>query len=339
MEDDIEIIEERTLATIQVIAEVAPIPEADAIEHYRINGWWVVGKKDSHKVGDLVVYCEIDSWIPTEIASFLSKGKEPREYEGVKGERLKTIRLRGAISQGLILDPVDLGLNLDELSEDMDLTKELGIKKWEAPVPAALRGQVAGMFPTSIVPKTSQSRIQNSFRRLNPAAKAGTWEETIKLDGSSLTIFRHEGILRVCSRNLELKIEDTGNTFVDTAITYADHVADGFAYQGELCGPGIQGNPEKLSVPTFFVYDIYDIENKTYLTPEERQTALGIFPHVPVLNASAVLPGTIAEILSSAEGPSWNPDVIREGTVWKSNEVPGVSFKAISNAWLLKTGK
>ena len=69
----------RKLATIRKISELRPIPEADLIETAVLDGWEVVVKKDEHKVGDLVVYCEIDSWIPYDLAPFLY-GKEPREY-------------------------------------------------------------------------------------------------------------------------------------------------------------------------------------------------------------------------------------------------------------------
>ena len=94
---------ERKLAKIVKIDDVMPIQGADKIAHYKVGGWYVVDKKDQYNIGGLAVYCEIDSWIPTELAPFLSKGKEPREYNGVKGERLKTIKLRGALSQGLLL--------------------------------------------------------------------------------------------------------------------------------------------------------------------------------------------------------------------------------------------
>ncbi len=93
----------RTLASIQMISNIVDHPNADAIELATVRGWQVVVKKGDFKPGDKVIYLEIDSWVPTEIAPFLSKGQEPRIYEGVKGERLRTIRLRGAISQGLIL--------------------------------------------------------------------------------------------------------------------------------------------------------------------------------------------------------------------------------------------
>jgi RNA ligase (TIGR02306 family) len=93
----------RKLATIRRIADIQPIEGADAIEVATVDGWKVVIKKNEFKVGDLAVYLEIDSWIPHELAPFLSKGQEPREYNGVKGERLRTIKLRGTTSQGLLL--------------------------------------------------------------------------------------------------------------------------------------------------------------------------------------------------------------------------------------------
>ena len=94
---------ERKMASVQKIAEIKPIEWADRIVAYRINGWWVVDSKDKYEVGDYVVFSEVDSWIPHELAPFLSKGKEPREFEGVKGERLKTQKFKNQVSQGLIL--------------------------------------------------------------------------------------------------------------------------------------------------------------------------------------------------------------------------------------------
>ena len=94
---------ERKLATIRKIDDIGPIEGADAIEVATVGGWKVVIKKDEYQVGDLAIYCEIDSWIPTDLAPFLSKGKEPRTYNGIKGEKLKTAKLRGVCSQGLLL--------------------------------------------------------------------------------------------------------------------------------------------------------------------------------------------------------------------------------------------
>jgi RNA ligase (TIGR02306 family) len=374
----------RKLASIQRIEEIRDIENADAIQAYRVLGWWVVDKKNAHKVGDLIVYLSLDSWVPHELAPFLSKGQEPREYNGVKGERLRTIKLRGQVSQGLLLKTNRLEFaietktigpdssavlrieNLDH--EGADLTEILGIQKWEAPIPAQLQGQAAGMFPTSLIPKTDQERIQNCFGEIQKRAKRfatekvwnadtqtleehpvvlpedfrePTYEVTMKLDGSSCTIFRWEGGLRVCSRNLELKIneDNADNTFVAMALKYADSIPDGFAFQGEVMGPGIQGNREGFAQHRFFVFDIFDIEKHEYLTPIERRRFCNMvqLEHVPMYDAAKFAPSSVEEGLALAEGPSINHK-IREGLVWKCNEDPSFSFKTISNAFLLKGG-
>lgn len=171
----------RKLASIQQVAEIRSIPGADRICQYRINGWWVIDQVGKYTVGDYIIYCEIDSWIPTELAAFLSKGKEPREFEGIKGERLKTIRLKGQLSQGLLL-PLHL---IEEKFSNMpwvegsDITDELGIVKWERPIPAQLAGMMKGNFP-SFIPKTSQERVQNI--RLETMADI-EFEATEKLHG------------------------------------------------------------------------------------------------------------------------------------------------------------
>ncbi len=153
---------ERKMATIRKIDEIRPIEGADAIEAAVVGGWVVVIKKGEFKAGDLAVYLEIDSWVPHVVAPFLSKGQEPREYNGVKGERLRTVKLRGQVSQGLLLPlsilPRSLGFEFatdKTVGEDVSLW--LGIQKWEAPIPASLSGDVEGVFPT-VVPKTDQER-------------------------------------------------------------------------------------------------------------------------------------------------------------------------------------
>ena len=129
---------ERKLASIQTISEIKNIEGADLIQAYKVLGWWVVDQKDAHQVGDKVVYCEIDSWIPHAHAPFLSKGKDPREYNGIKGERLRSVKLRGQISQGLLLSLNTWAPNKrpwtiaeEEFAEGADLTDYLGIQKFE----------------------------------------------------------------------------------------------------------------------------------------------------------------------------------------------------------------
>lgn len=334
----------RKLATIRRIADILPIEGADAIEVAVVDGWKVVTKKGEYKPGDLAVYLEIDSWVPHKLAPFLSKGQEPREYNGVKGERLRTVKLRGQVSQGLLLSIEDVFPGADRKfwwsQVGVDFSEKLGIQKWEPEIPAQLAGQVRGLFPTHLIPKTDQERIQNCFPEIQAKGDV-TYEVTLKLDGTSCTIFRWENELRVCSRNLELKVNDENrdNTLVAMALKYGHRIPNGVAVQGEVMGPGIQGNREGFKEHRFFVFDIYDIDNQFYIDSISRQVACKDYgmDMVPVIDPRAKAPESVEAGLALAEGPSITHK-IREGLVWKCNTDPGFSFKTISNQFLLKGG-
>lgn len=342
----------RKLATIRKIADIQPIEGADAIEVAVVDGWKVVTKKGEYKPGDLAVYLEIDSWVPHDLAPFLSKGQEPREYNGVKGERLRTVKLRGQISQGLLMGLPSQGyvgvapngtryyVDCPMDVEGFDVTEHLGIQKWEPEIPAQLAGQVRGLFPTHLIPKTDQERIQNCFPEVQAKGDV-TYEVTLKLDGTSCTIFRWENELRVCSRNLELKVNDENkdNTLVAMALKVADKVKHGYALQGEVMGPGIQGNREGFKEHQFFVFDIYDIEEQEYLPPYARRNYCQTMDiaHVPVYFTDCFPMNSVDRFLLLAEGPSITHK-IREGVVFKCNDDPSFSFKVINNQFLLKGG-
>lgn len=335
---------ERKLASIRKIAEVKSIPEADKICAYRVDGWWVVDSVLKYKVDDLVVFVEVDSFVPHELAPFLSKGKDCHEYEGVKGERLRTIRLKKQLSQGLLLpipDDTIKGAGV-LIAEGLDLTDHLGILRWEKPVNAQLAGMARGNFPSE-VPKTDQERIQNLSRELVDYKK-DTWSITEKLDGSSCTFYLDSaGEFHVCSRNLDLK-EDTTNSFWEVARKYKiedtmrRHFMLGMAIQGEMIGEGIQGNQYKVKLD-FFVYDMFNTNTREYILPIQLKSAcekIGL-KHVPILNENANIEDqTIESLLQYAEGKSMLNASNREGIVLKSNTVHDCSFKAISNSWLLK---
>ena len=336
----------RKMATIRTIDELRPIEGADAIEAAVVGGWTCVVKKGEYGVGDRAVYCEIDSWIPTDIAPFLSKGKEPREFEGIKGERLRTIKLRGQLSQGLLLNLDSAIPQTNSFAEGDDVSDVLGIIKWEKPMNAQLAGLARGNFP-SLIPKTDQERAQNLKKEIAGAAAAGLhFELTEKLEGSSMTVYQINGEFGVCSRNLDLK-ETEGNAFWATArrddieakMKAVNEHWD-FAIQGELIGPGIQGNIYKLTKTMFCVFDVYNIQEGAYLDPDTRRALIAKMDlyHVPVLYIDKDLGvGSVEEILQWAEGKSVMGDITgpeREGLVFKEAN-GGMSFKAISNKYLL----
>lgn len=339
----------RKLATLRQIRSIIPIPDADAIECAIVDGWMVVVKKAQFCVGDVVVYIEIDSWVPHAIAPFLSKGKEPRIYQDIPGERLKTVTLRGQISQGLLLsvtvqDSNTLLVNEIPIPWDftVDLAEHLNIQKYEPPVPANLVGLVRGMFPV-FIPKTDQQRIQNLFTSLQDwRNQVLTWEVTEKLDGASMTVYVNDNDSGVCTRNLNLK-PDANNTLwrvtnKNSLIEKIRSTGRNLALQGELIGEGIQKNQYGLRGHEFFLFDVYDIDSRRYLTPVQRRelaTTLSI-KHVPVVNSCFDLSLlTVEDLLTMSEGVSQLKNTMREGLVFKCQEQV-LSFKAISNQWLLK---
>ena len=337
----------RKMATIRKIDALRPIEGADAIECAIVGGWTCVVKKGEYTAGDLAVYCEIDSFIPTTIAPFLTKpGQYAKTFEGVEGERLRTVKLRGQLSQGLLLPltvMTDNGHTIYHV-EGIDVSEVLGIVKYEAPIPAELAGEVKGMFP-SVIPKTDQERIQNLPAELAEwRAEKLSWEVTEKLDGSSMTVYVMDGDIGVCSRNLDLK-HNADNSLWRAAYRHElpaklANIGRNIAVQGELIGNGIQGNKYQMRDQDFYVYDIYDIDAGRYFTPAERLAFVTEYKlnHCPVLD-TVVLTHGVDMLLSLAEGKAvLNPKQEREGLVFKCNEKQ-VSFKAISNKFLLKGGE
>lgn len=346
---------ERKLATIRKISEIIKIPNADKICAYRVDGWFVVDSVDKYQVGELVVMCEVDSWIPTDLAPFLSKGKEPKEFEGIKGERLRTIRLKKQLSQGLILPLSILPASrqrdgIVDTSEGEDVTEILGIKKWEKPINPQLAGMMKGNFP-SFIPKTDQERIQNiSQKTIDSWIQQGlTWEVTEKLHGSSMTVYFNQGDYGVCSRNVDLKF-DMNNTFwkiaVETQVLtrmmqYCMVGRRNLAIQGELIGEGINGNQYGLCGHEFRIFDIFDIDKQEYLSHTDRSYLVERFEEVPMYAPAMYLQEgtTSSDLLAIAEGKSDLNGSEREGLVFKCNEDPSISFKVVSNKWLLGGGE
>ena len=358
---------ERKLVTIRKIAELNPIPDADAIEVATVDGWKLVVKKGEFAVGDNCVYFEIDSFLPESDPryAFLMKSGV-REFEGVRGHKLRTIKLRGQISQGLALP---LGTpentifpevwqqlwdrNMNDTNPYLDdFAGALGIKKWEASIPAELQGQIKGVFP-SFIQKTDQERCQNIVKEIFSDLDA-RYEVSIKLDGTSVTYYFNAGEVGACSRNLELKInaENGSNTLIKMLtesglIHELIEFGHPLAIQGELMGPGIQKNREQLKTPKFFIFEMQAIDAGIKLQPTERMRVYsklmdGLNPnmvaHAPIIHADISLRElgitNVDELLAYAEGPSIN-NPVREGLVFKRLDGQ-FSFKAISNAYLAK---
>lgn len=359
---------DRKLATIERVLDVGVHPNADLLEIAQIKGWECVVKKGDFKKGDLIVFFEVDSWVPHSIAPFLCKNSsKPREYLGIQGERLRTIRLRGMLSQGLVM-PINIlesfkvednyvnnncSFSADSLEEGFDLTKFLRIEKYEKPIKGNTPS-VKGNFP-SLVRKTDAERIQNIWPKMkNLTDEQGypmRWAVEEKLDGSSTTVYWiDEETFGVASRNLDLKLDSEDNRFVQTVFDCGlleglKQLKKPCAVQGELCGPGIQGNKYNLPKNHLFIFDVWLVDEQRYALQWERAiilykiVELGVTClQVPFIGFME-LPETNKEIIEMADGESQLAPVLREGLVFKSTQLVNgerVHFKCISNQFLLE---
>jgi RNA ligase (TIGR02306 family) len=331
----------RKLATINEISEVLPIDNADAIEKVRVRGWWCVAKKDEFHVGDRCVYFEIDSLLPSASPQFAFLAKGSREVTvalesgaTATGYRLKTVKLRKQISQGLALPVAAFGL--ENIEDGTDVSEDLGIHLWEPPISRGVMGFARGPFP-SFIPKTDEERVQNLQTEIE-LHKGERCYVTEKLDGTSLTCFwdtEDPPSFHVCSRNLDLMEGD--NLYWQSAFPFKE-LLPGFALQGEVVGEGVQGNPLRIKGRKLYAFNVYDIVGRCYLDLETFLLfckALGV-DTVPIIAVDMNLPSDVDTLIAMADGKSdLNPNCDREGIVIRTQGADRLSFKAISNRYLL----
>lgn len=321
---------ERKLARVVLIDSLHEIAGADRIELAMVGGWQVVVQKGLYVPGSKAVYFEVDSLLPLDNPAFASLGgissKLKFTIEDKPYARIKTMKLRKQLSQGFCVPASEV--SADHLAVDTDMTKALGVIKYEAVGEKALNGTpgnpkagtTALGFP-KFVPKTDQTRVQNITVQFAQARDKGElFEKSFKLDGSSLTAFiKDEETVGVASRNVGFRVHDETIPFFtavkkflqgkgwkrtikadDNAFTQMAEKAglltallnDGrnIAIQGEMVGPSIQKNFEGVAENEFYCYDIYLIDEQAYMLPKERQEfcAEHGIKHVPLASSHAV---------------------------------------------------
>ena len=331
----------RKLASIRQIKEILPIPASDNLELAIVDGWQVVIRKGEFKAGDKVIYCEIDSFLPIRPEfEFLRPSSYRVMADGSDGFRLKTVRLRGQLSQGLLINPEPFGLSGMDMGAEV--TEALGIRKYEAPVPACLDGDAKGVLP-GFLQSTDQERIQNLTAYFD-RFKQMEFESTEKLDGTSMSVYFNNGEYGICGHTYEYLDTPRNTYWIVAKRMEIQQKLSGYgrniALQMELIGENIQKNKYRVRGQTARIYDIWDIDHQYYLTSSERLQAvtdlgLGDF-HVPVLGTVKIFTvcPDINSILAYVEGKSVLSDIEREGIVFKSMERVGpevISFKTINN--------
>lgn len=308
---------DRKLVAVKVIDQVKPHPNADKLELAIIGGWQVVVGKGQFKAGDAVVYFEIDSLIPISLEfeflrkyAYVKKGWLDGVVPNREGFRIRSIKLRGELSQGLVIpipEQLRKGLIFGDFKSHEDFSDYFGVVKYDPPVSIGQNLSIGrkGNFPEFII-KTKEERIQNIPKNIlqDIIRSKEKFEITRKYHGSSITVYSklHTdssfwGLVRskvkaflgfdtepeykfgVCSHNVELDTSNKDNTFVKTAFDtdlvkavelYTKYTGQEIAVQGELCGPKIQDNHHGLDDNTIFIFNIFDIKEQRYLLPIER---------------------------------------------------------------------
>lgn len=348
------------LASVQVISNILPIENADNIELAIVLGWQViVQKKNGYKIGDRICYIQIDTVMP-----------DLPDYDFLRSRkfRVNTIKLRGVVSQGLIV-PLPPG----NWKEGDDLTEIIGVIKYNKPdsdvieTPRKpkgwwdrqvylfkynilyklfpfLRKKTRSKFPKNLVSITDEERIQNIPSVLRTHA-GKEFVVSYKLDGASITII-HDKVFgksrfRICSRRFEL--HDTKNqwykTFIDTGfkldvlqlVKYFN--TNNIIVQGEMIG-NVNGNHHNLTENEIRLFNIY-VDGKRINQKQFIEVCMELdIPHCP-LYKYVTLNHTLNEILKESEIKDIiNPSVEAEGLVWRC--VDGtLSFKVINNNYLL----
>lgn len=348
-------------ATIQEILEINEHPNADALELATILGWQVVIKKDQFKVGDKVVYVGLDSILPPhEAFEFLAKQKY----------RIKTAKLRGEMSYGIVfsLDTVfevsDMWNKQDISTEEDqffakeyaevgdDVTEIMGVKKYEKPVPKCQDAK--GGFPTSIIRKTDEERVQNIPHIIDEIGDREIYI-TVKADGSSLTVLKDADELSVCSRNMILKepenIHSASNFWAATYKYGLDEIPSGYYVQAELIGPSIQSNPHGVDSLEIRVFNVGLIRKGNTQLPLNYDDMVNFCSYYNLPMAELVYRGkknfeTIDDLEKIANAVRYENGKIGEGVVIRYTESEDdfkmqkpLSFKMISPKYALKHGE
>jgi RNA ligase (TIGR02306 family) len=331
-----------SLATIKIIDNLEPIENADAIEKATVEGWSVVVKNGEFQIGDKCVYIEIDTVAPE---------KPEFEFLRPRGFRIKTIRLKKVLSQGIVF-PMSI-LPEGEYNVNDDITEIIGITKYEKKLDPTLAGIAKGNFP-GFISKTDETMIQ-SVRAVIEELKGHPYYISTKIDGTSATYFYHETKgYGACSRRLELCEGDSvywqiGVKYglAEKLKKYHDDYGIYLTIQGEIAGPGIQNNRLELKEHEFFVFNVFNIATGQYFDYYDMLDVcqeLGL-QTVPVEETGTHFCYTLEELLVCAGG-IYDSGQYKEGIVVRpmnemySDRLHGrLSFKVINNDFLEKGDK
>jgi RNA ligase (TIGR02306 family) len=330
----------RALVTIQRVKAAAAIVNSDFLEKVQVMGWQCVSKRNEFRAGDLGVYFEVDSFLPVDPRYEFLRSSSYRENEdNGAGFRIRTAKMRGELSQGLLL-PLAAFPELEDLSEGEDVTEKLGVKKWYSPEVAGASGTIIGERPFGI-PASDEIRIQSALELLDQL-QGKPYYITTKMDGTSGIVYYIDGKIGCCSRNKEIKDEESA-LYWEPVYHYGlkeklARYGKNIVLTGEICGPGIQKNKLRLPAHEWYVFDVKDWDSGAYVpyeTVREICASLGV-PVVPLEEQGESFSYTLEALLEKAKG-KYPSGLDKEGIVVRDLHSPkAVSFKVLTNDALLK---
>ena len=343
----------RKLASIQRIWKIEPIEGADKIELAHVLGWQCVVNKGQFQPMDTGIYFEIDSFLPIreEFEFMRSSSYKKTDIMG-EGFKLRTMRFRGQISQGLLLPLSQFPEIPATVEVGDDVTELLGVRKWEIEERATTGGTVIGTLPYDI-PHTDETRVQENPELIGAFAGLEYYIST-KMDGSSHSIGIDENGFHVTGHNYEYK-DDGVSSFYNLVKDrkYQERVEAlvkdlglrTLTIQGELCAPGIQRNRLRLAKPEWYVFTIRENGKRVGLNRMLELCEMLDFAHVPIEEVGVDLPSkypTVEALLERADGEYPNGGK-KEGIVIRPTEPvfcpmisASLSMKVVSNKYLLK---
>ncbi|MDR0817165.1 MAG: 2'-5' RNA ligase [Clostridiales Family XIII bacterium] len=297
-------------------------------------------KNDEFHAGDLAVYFEVDSFLPVdERYEFLRKNSYRNNEDYGEGFRIRTMKLRGQVSQGLLL-PVTMFPELDGLEVGDDVTERLNVKKWYIPEVASGSGTSIGSRPYGI-PASDEIRIQSAPEMLE-YLHGEPYYITTKMDGTSCIVYCIDGKVGCCSRNHEIKEEEDA-LYWAPVYKYGlkeklTALGKNIVLTGELCGPGIQKNKLRLPGYDWYVFDYKEWDTSTYVSYEDMVAGCDVLgvPTVPLEESGDAFSYTLEELLEKARG-KYPSGLDKEGIVVRHSQSPHkVSFKVLNNDALVK---
>jgi RNA ligase (TIGR02306 family) len=334
----------RKLASVQIVEDIKPHLNSNHLALATVLGWQVVIKKEEVKVGDKIVYFEIDSILPE---------KEWSNFLKVKKFKIKTIKLCGEISQGLIMPLKILSdngeVNPDDFTPGQDLTNLIGVKKHQTETELTSE-QIACSFPLEHIEKSDEPRIQSEPQILI-GFKGKPYYATLKYDGTSSTYLvdpNNKEEFYVCSRNLRrqyIKKSDEIYSFIADKYKIREKLLAEdcrYAIQGEIYGPKVAKNLLGVKNQTMAVFNARDLKEKRYLDCEELEALCKKLdlPMVEIIEKGEDFNYSLNELKEKSKGNYPNTKNPREGLVFRLTQnwysEKRNSFKIINDDFLVK---